>query len=88
MDLPGRHFEKGILRLIRHILTNSYYTSNGQFYGQSDDVAKGSPVSPVIANFYMEDYEKEALESVPLKTHCWFLYVDDTDVIWSHGRGN
>jgi hypothetical protein len=27
----------------------------------------GSPLSPVIANFYTEDYEKAALESVPLK---------------------
>jgi hypothetical protein len=38
----------------------------------------GSPLSPVIANFYMEDYEKAALESAPLKPRCWFRYVDDT----------
>jgi hypothetical protein len=45
----------------------------------------GSPLSPVIANFYMEDYEKAALESAPIKLHCWFRYVDDTFVIWQHG---
>jgi hypothetical protein len=41
----------------------------------------GSPLSPLIANFYMEDYEKAALESTPLKPRCWFRYVDDPFVI-------
>jgi hypothetical protein len=39
----------------------------------------------LLANFYMEDYEKAALESAPLKPRCWFRYVDDTFVIWPHG---
>jgi hypothetical protein len=30
-------------------------------------VAVGSPISPVIAKFYVEDYEKAALESAALK---------------------
>jgi hypothetical protein len=58
MDLLGRHFEEDVL-------TTYYFTFNGQFYGQTDDVAMGLPLSPVITNFYMEDYEKEALESPP-----------------------
>jgi hypothetical protein len=32
----------------------------------------------------MEDYEKAALESAPLKPRCWFRYVDDTFAIWQH----
>jgi hypothetical protein len=55
MDLLGRHFEEDVLGLFRHVLTTSYFTFNGQFYGQTDGVAMGSPLSPVIANFYMED---------------------------------
>jgi hypothetical protein len=47
----------------------------------------GSPLSPVIANVYMEDYEKAALESTPLKPHCWYRYIDGTFVIWPHGPG-
>jgi hypothetical protein len=85
MDLLGRHFEEDVLGLFRHVLTNSYFTFNGQFYGQTDGVAMGSPLYPVIANFYMEDYEKAALESAPLKPRCWFRYVDDTFVFWQHG---
>jgi hypothetical protein len=37
------------------------------------------------SNFYIEDYEKAALEQAPLKPRCWFRYVDDTFVIWLHG---
>jgi hypothetical protein len=37
------------------------------------------------ANFYMEDYEKAALESSPLKPRYWFRYIDDNFVIWPHG---
>jgi hypothetical protein len=52
---------------------------------QTDGVAMGPSPSPVTANFYMEDYEKAALESAPLKPRCWFRYVDDAFVIWQHG---
>jgi hypothetical protein len=65
MDLLGRHFGEGIMGLFRHILTTSYFTFNGQFYGQTDGVAMGSPLSPVIADYYMKDNEKTTLESAP-----------------------
>jgi hypothetical protein len=44
----------------------------------------GSPLSPVIANFYMEVFEEMALNQAPHKPLCWFRYVDDTFVIWPH----
>ncbi|XP_018349960.1 PREDICTED: uncharacterized protein LOC108753114 [Trachymyrmex septentrionalis] len=46
----------------------------------------GSPISPVIANIFMEHFEKEALRKTPKKPEVWFRYVDDTFVIWRHGR--
>jgi hypothetical protein len=85
MDLLGRHFEEDVLGLFCHVLTTTYFTFNGQFHGQTAGMAMGSPLSPVIANFYMEDYEKAALESAPLKPRCWFHYVGDIFVIWQHG---
>ena len=45
-----------------------------------------SPLSPVIANFFMEDFEKKAIEQAVLKPVCSFRYVDDTFVIWPHGQ--
>jgi hypothetical protein len=65
MYLLGRHFEEDVLGLYRHVLTTSYFTFNGQFYGQMDGLSMGSLLSPVIENVYMEDYHKLALESDP-----------------------
>ena len=46
----------------------------------------GSPLSPVIANFFMEDFEKKAIEQATHNPVCWFRYVDDTFIIWHHGQ--
>jgi len=40
---------------------------------------------PVVANFYMEDFEERALVQVTHKLLYWFCYVDDTFIIWPHG---
>jgi len=45
-----------------------------------------SPLSPVIANFFMEDFAKKAIEQVTYKPVRWFRYVDDTFVIWPQGQ--
>ncbi|XP_018342267.1 PREDICTED: uncharacterized protein LOC108748544 [Trachymyrmex septentrionalis] len=46
----------------------------------------GSPISSVIANIFMEYFEKEALRKTPKKLEVWFRYVNDTFVIWRHDR--
>lgn len=45
----------------------------------------GSPLSPVVANIFMEAFETTALDSFHLKPKVWFRYVDDTFIIWPHG---
>ena len=37
----------------------------------------GSPVSPVIANIYMEYFESLAIPPSPTLIKWWFRYVDD-----------
>jgi len=46
----------------------------------------GSPLSPVIASFFMEDFEKKAKEQAAHKPVYWFRYVDDIFIIWPHGQ--
>ena len=41
----------------------------------------GSPVSPIVANLYMEHFEKEALRSAFNRTGYWFRLVNSTLVI-------
>ena len=43
-----------------------------------DGLAMGSPVSPPVANLFMAEFEKEALESFEeVKPRKWNRYVDD-----------
>jgi len=83
LELLGHHFED-VLALFKHVLT--YFCFDGQFYEQTDGEAMGSPLSPVITNFFMEDFKKKAIEQATHKPVCWFRYVDDTFVIWPHGQ--
>ena len=80
------HFDPPVINLFQHCLTSSYFIWKGTFYEQTDGVAMGSPLSPVLANFFMEDFEVRALQSAEKKPKHWFRYVDDTFVVWQHGR--
>ncbi|XP_011858751.1 PREDICTED: uncharacterized protein LOC105556278 [Vollenhovia emeryi] len=57
----------------------------GEFFEQTTGAAMGSPISPIIANIFMEHFENEILKKALLKPSTWFRYVDDTFVIWNHG---
>ena len=46
-----------IISLLRFTLSNSFFTYNSTTYQQVHGCAMGSPVSPVIANLYMEETE-------------------------------
>jgi sugar phosphate isomerase/epimerase len=46
----------------------------------------GSPLAPVVANFYMEHFEQQAISMAKKKPARWFRYVDDTFVVWTHGK--
>ena len=56
-----------------------------EFYEQVDGAAMGSPLSPVVANIYMERFEDEALSSADLKPLMRWRDVDDTFILWKHG---
>jgi len=86
LTLLSQHYNKDILALYKHVLTSTYFCVDGQIYEQTDGVAMSSPLSPVIANFYMENFEMKAIKQTTLKPACCYRYVDDSFVIWPHGK--
>ena len=63
--------------LLRMWLTTTYFKYDGSFYAQIEGAAMGSPVSPIVANMSMEDYEGKALEAYQDPPKYWGRYVDD-----------
>ena len=54
-----------IILLLEFCLKNTYFSFQGQFYEQVEGAAMGSPVSPIVANLYMEYLEQKALRTAP-----------------------
>ena len=57
-----------IILLLEFCLKNTYFSFQGQFYEQVEGTAIGSPVSPIVANLYMEFLEQKALSTAPHPT--------------------
>ena len=54
--------EHNIIKVLGFCLHYTYFCKN-KFYEQVEGVAMGSLVSPIVANLYMEHFEREALNS-------------------------
>lgn len=42
------------------------------------------PLSPIVANLFMEHFEEKTLMSSSVQPKLWVRFVDDTFVIWPH----
>ena len=56
-----------IARLSEHYLKYTYFLWNDNFYEQKSGCAVGSPLSPVVANLFTENFEQVAINSFQFK---------------------
>ena len=71
---------KDIIQLLEFCLKNMYFLFQDPFYEKVEGAAMGSPVSPIVANIYMEYFEQKAPSTAPT-TRLWQRHVDDRFVI-------
>ena len=79
---------KQITSLLEFCLNSTYFTFQGKFYEQVDGTAMGSPISPIVANLFMEDLETKALATSPHPPSLWKRFVDDTFTIIKKSHKN
>lgn len=72
-----------ILQLLLICLDQNYLQFNGMFYKQNDGLPMGSPLSPLLAEIFMNNLELQ-IQTLPLAKNLvyWYRYVDDVLILW------
>ena len=67
--------------LLEFCLSSTYFTFQDRFCEQVEGAAMGSLIRPIVANFYMEDFEMRTINTPPYLPLMWKTFVDDTFVV-------
>jgi len=86
IDVISRVTDPDTAHLVEICLTSTFFSFEGEFFEQTCGVAMGSPLSPVVTNLFMENFESKALSSSLFQPRLWKRFVDDTCVVWPHGK--
>ena len=66
-----------LIVLLKICLTTTYFLYADKYYEQQEGTAMGSPVSPLVANLFMEYLEKIAIDTSLNPVRLWKRYIDD-----------
>ena len=73
-----------IMELLTLCIKTTYFQLNTDFYQQDFGMAMGSPLSPIVSNIFMEDFEQHHIQNYTHKPVIWWRYVDDVFAIWPY----
>lgn len=69
-------------KLLVHATKKSHFLFDGKVYDQIDGVSMGSPLAPLFAEIFLQDFERKHLSSFEnIGILYWKRYVDDTFVL-------
>jgi len=81
--LPRTRLSQLLLKGIRLIMKNNFFTFDGKIWLQNNGTAMGTAVAPTYAVLFLGIVE---LKAKPMFEKCWYInkrFIDDGFVIWS-----
>ena len=79
---PSKINKKDMEKLLDFATKQSHFIFNGKIYDHVDGVSMGSPLAPLLAETFMQDFEKKHQQLFDsLGIGYWKRYVDDTFVL-------
>jgi hypothetical protein len=74
-----------IMDLVNTCLRQNYFIFNNDYFIQDDGLPMGSPLSPLLAEIFMDNFECNIFSSINLSSCIRFYsrYVDDVLMIWT-----
>jgi len=72
-------------KIVEEIIDQNYCRFSNRFYKPPKCLAMGSPISPILAEIFMNDFENRILKCSRFGRliKYWARYVDDILIVWS-----
>lgn len=78
--VPGER--EDLISLTNLCMNQNYFRFNNQYYRQKEGLAMGSPLSPLMADIFMDNFESENVVKDP-NILFYYRYVDDIIICWT-----
>jgi len=67
-----------LLNAIELVLSSTSFKFNEKYYEQIHGSPMGSPLSPILVDIVMEDFEVHCLGKLEFEINTYYRYVDST----------
>ena len=85
-DLENDPKFNAIVELLELSLRFNDFEFDNKIFLQMQGTAMGRKYAPHYADIYMAQFEQEALAKCTFRPDCYYRYLDDIFMVWSHGR--